>query len=152
MGVFAIKFLVILLVTVAGLFFVSNILNRRREKRLQVFRAREGQAREVFLSRCNISSETEQARIAMGIRETLADLGNISAELLHAEDRFDQELEPLAFCHQFYITDFADLLAEKTGVKLSEEQMELPHLDVPPRGMTVADFVQRILTAAHIPV
>lgn len=102
-----------------------------------------------FLDAFGSSVGTRDATLIIEIRETLAEMGEVPADLIRHNDTFRCDLKYLKFSDDFDMHSFADYLARRTGLALTEAQLDqIPHLDVAPRGLTVKDFVNRVLAAA----
>lgn len=145
---FLVKLLGMYLATGLALLVAILLLRRKQRRFLDRFMRRAPQNTEDFLNDCSIMSSSDRSRIAIAIRESLADLGTVPSALIRSTDRFDRDLEWLKFGQRFEVYEFADLLEKKCGLRLRGKQLEIPNPDVPPAGLTVRDFVKRILTAA----
>ena len=140
-----VRFICLILAVVITGWIAIRLLRCKQRHEHQKFLKREKQSTNSFLEDCGIS-EDFKSKIALAIRETLADLGNVPVELIHSNDKFEIELRYLKFCDNFYVQDLADSLKRKIGLELSPQQMsQIPNPDVPPSGLTVREFVHKIL-------
>jgi len=121
-----------------------GLLRRHTSMVQKRFRRRDPQPNEIFLAACGVAG-ADHAKIAIAVREVLAEMGGVPAASLWASDKFDSDLQWLPFCNFFYISDFADQLARKSGFRLQGKHLTLPHPDIAPRGMTLGEFTVRIL-------
>lgn len=121
----------------------------KRGQARDFFHRREPQVDDQFLAGCGIGSDSTPAKIALGARQVLAELAGVPVESIHSSDRFDSELQWLAFCQRFYPDEFAERFHRITGLVVDEAHLgQVPNVDVPPHAMTVESFIGRMVLLA----
>lgn len=121
-------------------------LKKKQQRDREHFTNRVGEEERVFVENCGVATGTSAARIAIGVREIIAELGGVPAPSIHAADRFDHELESLKFRSEYHVEDLAQLLKRQLDVSLDRAKLEkLADLEVPPKDFAVKDFVEQVL-------
>lgn len=105
---------------------------------------RSPQGNEEFVRNCRLPAGKSTTVVALGVRATIAELGQVEPDFIRADDQFDNELISLPFWDSLDTYEVILTLQEHLGIDISDndaQQIRHPEMS---RGMTVADFASDV--------
>ncbi|MEQ8835940.1 MAG: acyl carrier protein [Lacipirellulaceae bacterium] len=108
---------------------------------------RSPQEDEEFVRECNLPAGRKSSVVAIGVREAIAELGQVEPTYVRANDRFDNELVSLPFWDSLDTIEVILTLEKSIGIPITESEAQRIRHPESVRGMTVSDFVTDVYEA-----